>query len=311
MRFWLRAGNLQRLLLERLVNDLGDRPRAGQGGNDRKPDLDPPGHSKQRGLEAGSIMSVDEVLSIHRKLDAVSEVFAEATEGAAVSRRHWRRGELIVVTVCLLSLGCGSSASSAPPAPIPDPGGPFHTSVPPNTSLDALTNDQLKELCSEVSAGEQAYGLDGITWEDTCRTTGIEGADFTAGNHLSAGTRDGGADDGWLSACQAAYDDCETAPRHPPPCGLPTGCGATVELLSACLNEIANTDPVAACVTTPTCAMAAATPTTPWGDPGPCPQLKATTINPTGGSVPSLPACVRLGQECPTATSLIPYSPYG
>ena len=109
----------------------------------------------------------------------------------------------------------------------------------------------------------------------------------------------GGADDRWLSACQAAHDACETTPRSPPPCGLPTGCGATVELLSACLNEIANTDPVAACVTIPTCATAAAMPTT--GESFGCP---------TSGSGPSLPACVRLAQECHTAASLIPYLPY-
>jgi len=207
-------------------------------------------------------------------------------------RTHRKLGAASTI-VCLFGLGCGSPSPSAAPAPIPDPGGPFQTGVPANTTLDALTNDQSRELCSEVSAGEQAYGLDGIIREETCRSTGVEAAG------LSAATRDAGADGPWLSACQAAYDDCETIHRTPPPCELPTRCGATVELLSACLNEIANSDPIAACVASPTCAMAAAGPTTT--SFGRCP---------IGGSGPSLPACVRLGQECPTTLGLIPYSDF-
>lgn len=214
-----------------------------------------------------------------------------------VSRGHWRRGPLIVLVVCLAGLGCGSSA---PLAPIPDPGGPFHTNVPPNTTLDALTIDQSHELCSEVSAAEQAYLVPALSWESTCRVLGIE-----AGNMSAGGTQDGGADGGtFLSVCQAAYDNCEQKILNEPlpACELPSDCGATVELLSACLNEIANTDPVAACVTTPTCAMVAAVGSTTRYDAGSafCPH--------NDGDGPSLPACVRLRQQCLTAAIVLdPY----
>jgi hypothetical protein len=209
-----------------------------------------------------------------------------------VLRRHWRQGSLIVGVVWLLGPGCGSSTA---PAPIPDPGGPFQTSVPPNTSLSALTIAQSQELCNEVSAAEQAYLAQAIIYESTCRMIGIEGANLSVN-----AARDGGADGGsWLSACQGAYDSCEKDQKdNLPVCELPPGCGATVELLSACLNEIANTDPVATCLTTPTCAMfAAAGPTTPDAGISSC----------GSGSGPPLLACARLQQQCPAAVVFNPY----
>jgi hypothetical protein len=191
---------------------------------------------------------------------------------------------LVVGALWLLGFGCGSST---PPAPIPDPGGPFHTKVPSDTTLDALTADQTQELCDEILVAERAYLSWAIVNELTCREGAIEAANLSAKE-----PRDGGAGDGaFLSACQNAYDYCEQNSASPPLCQLPTSCGATVELLSACLNEIANTDPVTACVTTPTCAMFAA------GSTG----LDAgASICQTGGG-PPLPACARLWQQCPGA----------
>jgi hypothetical protein len=195
--------------------------------------------------------------------------------------------------VFALGLGC---TSAAPPAPIPDPGGPFHTSVPPQTSLDALTGAQFQELCGEVSAAQQAYLLTGINSEISCREVSLEDAVLLGadGSARTSPPQDGGVDGGaFLAACQADYRRCEQQSMQDlAPCGLIIyGCRETVELLSACLNEIANTNPIAACVKIPTCAEAAAAGTTRW-DAGAigCPQVD-------GG--PSLPACARLQRECP------------
>ncbi len=112
---------------------------------------------------------------------------------------------------------------------------------------------------------------------------------------------DGGT---FLSACEAAYDSCHQQADGNPGliCIVPiAGCSATVELLSACLNEIANSDPIATCVTDSTCAMAAATGSV-FNDAGVGPCF--------GGSqatVPSLPACDRLRQQCPNVGVFDPY----
>jgi hypothetical protein len=218
-----------------------------------------------------------------------------------VPRVRWKRMSFVTGVACVLGLGC--SSSTPPLAPIPDPGGPFHTSVPTDTRLDALTGDQWQELCGEVSAAEKAYLVSAISAESVCRELSFEILSVAADGGVSPIAADAGS---FLSACQARYDDCEqqNLTASPPPCGLEvTGCGATVELLSACLNEIANTNPVAACVTLPTCAEAAAAGTTrsdagsrPFGT---CPN----------DSKPSLPACARLQPQCPGV--LLSNNPYG
>jgi hypothetical protein len=193
-------------------------------------------------------------------------------------RRQHRRLLWSIAVVGFLDIGCGSSAP--PLAPIPDPGGPFQTSVPPTTTLDALTNDQYQELCNELSAAP--YLESGLLRELTCRQGGIEVA-----NAASLGTGDGGADGGsFLSVCLAAHDKCLQSLSSSSPCSLLPGCTATVELLSACANELANTDPVATCLSVPSCAMVAATGTAGVIATGPCPN---------GPS----PACTRLAQQCP------------
>jgi hypothetical protein len=195
-------------------------------------------------------------------------------------RQHWRRGKLVVGVVFILGAGCGSSAP--PLAPIPDPGGPFQTSVPPNRTLDALTSEQYQELCNELAAAP--YLQQGLNREWTCRVEGIEFA-----NRTSLGIGDGGADGGsFLSVCQAAHDNCQQQPIFSSPCSVPAHCTATVELLSACVNELANTDPVATCLAIPSCAMVAATGKADPISIGPCPN---------GPS----PACTRLAQQCPGA----------
>ncbi len=209
---------------------------------------------------------------------------------------------LLAGAVCLLGLACGSST---PLAPIPDPGGPFHTNVPPNTSLGALTDDQRQELCGEMAAAEQTYSNPAILGEQTCRQIALEAYPVSVATDggfglYDAGTRDGDADGGsFLSVCQAAYDHCkQTSDNSPGSCALPTpfSCSATVELLSACYNEIANANPVAACVTAPTCAEAVASGTFRHG--GYDASLAACPGH-TGG--PALPACLRLDQQCPGA----------
>ena len=100
--------------------------------------------------------------------------------------------------------------------------------------------------------------------------------------------------------CQAAYDQCkqdltatQTSPCVPLSTAAYSKCGATVELLSACLNEIANTHPIAACVTTSTCATAADAGAKIYAGS----RLNGVCLKSDGG--PSLPACTRLQQECP------------
>jgi len=197
-----------------------------------------------------------------------------------VWRQHWRRGPLVVGVVSILGVGCGSSAP--PLAPIPDPGGPFQTSLPPNTTLDALTSEQYQDLCNELAAAP--YLEPGLARELTCREEGVEAA-----NLVSLGIGDAGADGGsFLSVCQAAHDKCQQQPILSSPCTVPAYCTATVELLSACVNELANTDPLATCLSAPTCAMVAATGSDGVIATGPCPN---------GPS----PACTRLEQQCPGA----------
>jgi hypothetical protein len=154
--------------------------------------------------------------------------------------------------------------------------------VPPNTTLDALTSEQYLDLCNELAAAP--YLEPGLARELTCREEGIEAA-----NLASLGIADGGADGGsFLSMCEAAHDYCQQQPISSSPCSVPAYCTATVELLSACINELANTDPVATCLSAPSCAMVAATGKVGVIATGPCPN---------GPS----PACTRLAQQCPGA----------
>ena len=203
----------------------------------------------------------------------------------------------MVAAAAAVVSGCCSSAPQA----ISDPGGPFKTSVPANTSLGALTADQAQELCMDFQTADHSYLITGVTSEETCRDIAFE----LVGTPVTYGTNDGGTDGGsFLSACEDAYDQCKqhAASRPGLVCFFPiSGCGATVELFSACMNEIANSDPIATCVTTPTCAAAAAAGTLLVDAGGSGPACI------TGQGEPPLPACDRLSQECPNVGIYDPY----
>jgi hypothetical protein len=220
-----------------------------------------------------------------------------------MSRPYRRRGSLVVGIVWIVGIGCGSS--TPPLAPIPDPGGPFQTTVPSDASLGALTSEQYLELCNELAAAP--YLDPGLVRELTCRQGGLEAAwNLPIGGSQDGGAdggiRDGGADGGsFLSVCQAAYDNCQQILLPSSVCPLPSlsysGCTAAVELLSACVNELANTDPVATCLSAPSCATAAATGSAGNIPTGPCP------------SGPS-PACTRLAEQCPGSVQGLFPSPH-
>jgi hypothetical protein len=207
-----------------------------------------------------------------------------------------------VVAAGLCSVACGSSAPA-----IPDPGGPFHTDVPVNTRLEALTLDQAAELCGEFFAADPAYLITAVNTEIGCRSgaVGVSEA-WVKSRDGGVPILDGGADGGsFLSVCEAQYSSCKQEVHVGVSCVIPApSCPATVELFSACLNEIAGSDPVARCVTVPTCATVAAEGLSAADRgvaPNPCWGLE-------GGQL-ALPACVRLHQQCPNIGVFDPYSP--
>jgi hypothetical protein len=186
----------------------------------------------------------------------------------------------------VLSLGavaCGSAA----PAPIPDPGGPFQTAVPSTKSLSALNAGEVQQLCSDFATTDRAFLSTAVARETACRVTSTDSA-----RHASAGGTDAGT---FLTLCQASYDSCQqegTALLEAVSCPLPAaaGCNATVELLSACINEIATVNWIARCVTVLSCDMAATN------------ESPADAASQTPSDLPPEPACDRLAQQCPTTT---------
>ena len=179
-----------------------------------------------------------------------------------------------------------------PPSPIPAVRF-TRTSRPARASTPSRT-PSTKSFATTSQRRIRATWVTWISAETTCRVHGLE----AAGSPTS-----GGADAGsFLSACQAAYESCKqkNATYLPPACKVPpSGCTATVELLSACLNEIGNSDPITACVTEPTCTAAAAT-----GSKGLDAGVSPCDIIANSG--PSLPACDRLQQQCPSSPIFSP-----
>lgn len=202
---------------------------------------------------------------------------------------------------CAFGLGCGSSASPA----IPDPGGPFHTNVPPDTTLGALTIDQAQELCTEFFAADHAYLITAVDTEAACRYGSLGVAEAWSNSRDGGASFDAGGDDGGSvsSVCQSLYDTCERDRANAVglSCVVPAaGCGATVELFSACLNEIAGSDPVGRCVTTPICGTdAGATAFDASVTPNSCLGLAS--------GEPAMPACDRLERQCPNIGVFDPY----
>lgn len=182
----------------------------------------------------------------------------------------------------VVAAACGST----PAAPIPDPGGPFQTTVPDTETISKLTASDAQQLCKDLTMAYGTFLTGGLTAETTCRIAGIEAA---------ATSTDGGTyqeDAGTYQAnCQATYETCKQELSSAPVdyfCPLPAAnCHATVELLSACLNEIAAGEPSQMCIGVPTCNMISE------GQPG------TRTPQPELADLPPLPACVRLYQQCP------------
>ena len=173
----------------------------------------------------------------------------------------------LVALVVLVAGGCGSSAL----APIPDPGGPFHTNVAADKTLGSLTAEETLELCNDLESADSAFLLTAAVSQEVCLQNGYAAAslvdagtgsvDSGAADAADAGTGqvDSAAANGnvYQRACQNEYNSCLADLMSSPDlfaCPLPaSGCSATVELLSACLNEIAAADPISLCTGTQGC----------------------------------------------------------
>ena len=192
---------------------------------------------------------------------------------------------LLTLLVPILSVGFGACGST-PLAPIPDPGGPFQTSLPATATISKLTATEAQQLCSDLTAAYKTFLGGAISVESTCRIFGAEAAAQPA----DGGTfqNDGGTPQ---ANCQAEYDNCKQELSGTPVgyfCPLPaTNCNATVEILSSCLNEIAAGEPIEMCIGLPTCDMIT---------PG---ETVTQTPPPKMSDLPPLPACLRLYQQCP------------
>jgi hypothetical protein len=220
----------------------------------------------------------------------------------------------LLVGVALVSLlGCGSSSHAAPTIdagpPVADPGGPFVADLPPDRAIANLNLAETDTLCRALANAYDGFLSGAIQVETTCRQLAGEVAHdvvfFDAGTDPAA-------------ACVQEYTTCIGDPmkwapfRCPFLISIPNAppCDATVEDVSACLNEIAALDPVGTCVTTAGCdgggtatqdaaspATQDAAPTLPPVDAGPTPAMPdAAPARPTP------PACVRLYQLCPLFT---------
>ncbi len=169
--------------------------------------------------------------------------------------------------------------------PIADPGGPFVTTVPPDSPLAGLDLIDGDTLCRDLATAYYSF-LDGAFEQETlCRRSAVETS--TEIFELDAGPEGFDAAPG---LCASLYGTCiQSDPASsvffcplPAPPDMP--CSATVSDLSACLNEIASFDPVNTCVMVPAC------------DGG---LSDAAAPSPS-----SLPACERLMQICPIATQI-------
>jgi hypothetical protein len=207
---------------------------------------------------------------------------------------------LLAFVVLATGGGCGSSVQT----PIPDPGGPFHTNVAGNRTLGSLTVDEVAQLCNDLQSADRAFLTTAAVYQETCLEFGYEAAfavdagtapiDSGGPEAADAGTGpvDGGSPDAnvYQRVCQREYDHCLSQQTGSVglSCPLPVpGCSATVELASACLNEIAAADPISLCTGNQGCGAASAIE----------PVLPTP---PKIADLPSTPACDRLQKECST-----------
>jgi hypothetical protein len=212
----------------------------------------------------------------------------------------------LLIGVALASLlGCGSSHETATVdagPPVADPGGPFVADLPPDRPLAGLNLVDTDTLCRDLASAYYTFLNGAVQAEKDCRPFAVEvGQEVAYGNPGPAGA----------AACAQQYAACIASETTPPQflCPFltslpnPRPCDATVEDLSACLNEIAALDPVSVCVTTAGCdggltttedAGAPTPDAAPWPPPaeaGPPPAAMPAR--------PAPPACRRLGQICP------------
>ena len=214
---------------------------------------------------------------------------------------------ILAFVVLVAGVACGSPMET----PIPDPGGPFHTNVSASKTLGSLTADETSELCNDLKGADSAFLLTAAVSQEVCLQNGYAAASLIdAGSgpvdsgaadaaDPGGGPVDSGAADAsvYQRACQSEYNRCLADVMKSPQlfdCPLPVeGCSATVELLSACLNEIAAADPISLCTGTQGCSAAAAVET-------------ALPASPNIASLPPTPACGRLTRECPTVSFTFP-----
>lgn len=194
----------------------------------------------------------------------------------------WRVVDAILL--CGL-LGCSSPSAANDGPPVPDPGGPFSSSVPSARRIDSLTLVESDVLCREIANAYYAFLQGAIETANVCGETA------TTVSSEQFQQSDGGVDASAL--CTMAYERCAGSQPTAAPffCPVPApgsgsqACDATVEDLSACLNETAALDPVGMCRTSPGCP----------GD---------ASVYTDARSRPATPACDRLRRICPVLDSV-------
>jgi len=230
-------------------------------------------------------------------------------------RRAWAEWPACALLVTALSVGCRSvddqtSADDASAGPaVPDPGGPFQTSVPSDASLESLSLVESDTLCRDLANAYYAFLLGAVQAQTTCRqlvTEDLFGIDASTEGALCSGLYEECLDaeppPDPSFTCPLTLPGFEPTSGPPPPGSPPLECTATVEDLSACLNEIAALDPIGRCVTAPGCdaggspdgeAVDAFTPTE-----GPADAFTGDGLD-AAPPTSAMPACERLSRICP------------
>jgi hypothetical protein len=204
------------------------------------------------------------------------------------------RRAFVSVGVFVILSGCTSSSSSTG-APVADPGGPFNTKVSSNLALGSLGAADTHALCQDLASAFDTFLGGAVQTANLCYESAFVSTQETLLRYPDAGIDS-------AAACSMGYSECRansgfgnfTCPI-PFPLDSPP-CSATVEDLSACLNEIAALDPLGVCIYPASCdagvAPDAALPPQNWPPSG-APMLSAT------------PACARLQRICSALGSLV------
>jgi hypothetical protein len=151
--------------------------------------------------------------------------------------------------LCAL-LGCGSGSHTNDGPAVPDPGGPFRTSVESSRRIDSLAVVESDTLCRDVAGAFYAFLAGAVDNANTCGDTVTLSLEDPMSGRISADAS---------AMCWTEYAQCLSSvpPARPFYCPLPlpgnSPCDATVEDLSACLNEMAALDPVGRCRMYPAC----------------------------------------------------------